>query len=138
MSPYFFKIKENHVGINDRRFLSERNTFNFFHDVLQGFFERLTLDIENCVDVLVLPVEDPTDLERVLIILSEIRILRCGFENIVVASAVPYSVDADKVNFGTPTICQYRNLAMVEDQETRRSMQRSAMAVSSSKIGAIV
>ena len=138
MGPYLFKIKKDHVGINDRRFLSEGNPFDFFHDVLQGFFERLTLDIENCVDVLVLPVEDPTDLERVLIILSKIRILRGGFEDIVVSSAVPYSVDADKVNFGAPTICQHKHLAMVEDQETRSNMQRSATAVSSSKIGATV
>ena len=105
MSPYLFKVKENHVGINDRRFLSEGNTFDFFHDVLQGFFERLAFDIKNCVDVLVLPVEDPTDLERVLVILSKIWVLRCGFEDIVVSSAVPYSVDADKVNFGAPMIC---------------------------------
>ena len=120
MSPYLFKIKENHIRINDRRFLSEGNTFDFFHDVLQGFFERLTLDIENCVDVLVLPVENPTDLEGVLVILSKIRILCCSFENIVVPSAVPYSVDADKVNFGAPMICQHKDLAMVEDQKNKK------------------
>ena len=131
MGPYLFEIKKNHVGINDRRFLSERDTFDFFHDVLQGFFERLALNIEDCVDVLVLPVEDPTDLKGVLVILSKIRILCCGFKNIVVPSAVPYSVDTDKVNFGAPTICQHKDLVMVEDQETRNSTQRSAMAVSS-------
>ena len=137
MGSYLFKIKKNHVGINDGRFLSEGNTFDFFHDILHSFFERLTLDIENCVDVLVLPVEDPTDLERVLVILSKIGILRCCFENIVVSSAVPYSVDTDKVNFGAPVIRQQKNLAVFEVQERRSSMQDSAMAVSSWKIGAI-
>ena len=138
MSSYFFKIQKYHVWINDRRLLSEGNTFDFFHDVLQGFFERLTLDIENCVDVLVLPVEDSTDLERVLVILSKIGILRCCFENIVVSSAVPYSVDTDKVNFGAPMIRQHKNLAVFEVQKRRSSMQGSAMAVSPWTIGATV
>lgn len=107
MSPDFFKVQKDHVRVNHRRLLSERNTLDVVHDIFQGLFERLTLDVENCIDVLVLPIKDATDLECVLVILAKVGILRCGVKDIIVSIAIPDSVNADEVNFGAPITCQY-------------------------------
>ena len=107
MSPDLFKVQKDHVRVDHRRLLRERDTLDFVHDIFQGLFKRFALDVENCVDVLVLPVKYTTDMESELVILSKVGILRCGFQNIVVSIAVPYPVDADEVNFGAPIIYQY-------------------------------
>ena len=108
VGPDLFKVEEDHVRVDHRRLLGERNPFDFVHDIFQGLFECLTLDVEDCIDVLVFPIKDTADLESILIILAKVRILSCGFENIIVSIAIPYSVDANKVNFGAPIVYQYR------------------------------
>lgn len=120
MTPKLFEVEKDHVRVNHRRLLSKRNPLDFIHDIFQGLFERPALDIENCVDVLVLPIKDATDLESVLVVLAQVRIFRRGFEDIVVPVTIPYSVDADEVNFGAPIIVSVRQeWSALKDRETR-------------------
>ena len=107
MTADLLKVEEDHVRVDYRCLLGERNPLDFIHDIFQGLFQGLALDIEYGVDVLVLPVKDTTYLESVLVVLAKIGILRGTFEDIVVPIAIPDSVDADKVKFGAPIIYQY-------------------------------
>ena len=67
--------------------------------MFQGFFQESALDIEYCVQVLIFPVELPTNLENILIIFPNIGILGRFFENVVVSAAVPYPIDTNKSSF---------------------------------------
>ena len=67
--------------------------------MFQGFFQESALDIEYCVQILIFPVEFPTNLENILIIFTNIGIFSRLFENVVVSAAVPYSIDPNKIRF---------------------------------------
>ena len=75
MRSKLFKVKEKHVGVDDGRFLGERDTLYSAHDMRKSFLERFALDIHNSVRVLILPVELPPNRENVLVILIGVGIL---------------------------------------------------------------
>lgn len=88
--PCFFQIQEQHVGIDDGGLLHKTDALDTIHDLGKGIAKGFAFDIDDSLEILVLPVELATDVENILVPLVGIGVIHSFSELVLVNGVVPY------------------------------------------------